>query len=182
MGKQSQQQQRQSQAQPVGESRVFVLSPGYRQFGAFQALVDAEGWMRVFFAVYADPDNPRSRPQEAWESLLRAMPHGAAVRFLLSWWPEQTQRLAFVENLRAWPNPEQEARKTLRDGLLAAALYSPLPFERRVVLEFRLPPKEELAQWLVGIPDMLSAFGLTCQPLSQKDIEAMASHVFNPEV
>ena len=171
-----------AQPEPVGHSKVFVRPLGYRQFGPFTALVDAQGWMRVLFRVQADPDNPRVRPQDAWRALLQALPHNATVRFLLSWWPEETQRLAFVEHMQRWPEQEHPERKGLYEALLAAAVHTPLPFDRTLVLEFILPPQEQQAQWLLGVPELLVGYGLNAAPMTPEDIEALAQRVFNPEV
>ena len=168
--------------QPVGHSAVFVRPLGYRQFGPFNALVDAQGWMRVLFRVQADPDNPRVRPKDAWRALLQSLPYNATVRFLLSWWPEETQRMAFVQGMTQWPQPEQPVRKALYEGLLNTAMHLPLPFERQLVLEFRVPPQEAQAQWLLGVPGLLATYGVLCEPLSPKDIEIFAQRVLNPEV
>ena len=166
----------------IGHSKVFVRPLGYRQFGPFTALVDAQGWMRVPFRVQADPDNPRVRPKEAWRALLKSLPYNAAVRFLLSWWPEETQRMAFVQGMEQWPQPEQPMRKALYEGLLDTAMHLPLPFERQLVLEFQVPPQETQAQWLLGAPGLLATYGVLCEPLSPKDIEDFAQRVLNLEV
>jgi len=170
-----------TQAQ-VGHSKIFVRPLGYRRFGPFTALVDARGWMRVLFRVQADPDNPRVRPQEAWQALLKALPHNATVRFLLSWWPEEAQRLAFVEHARTWPEQDHPERKKLYEALLDTAVHTPLPFDRTLILEFSLPPQEQQAQWLLGIPELLAGYGLTCTPVSPEGVEKLAERVFNPEV
>jgi len=166
----------------VGHSKVFVRPLGYRKFGAFSALVDADGWMRVLFRVQADPDNPRVRPKDAWRALLKSLPYNASVRFLLSWWPEETQRLAFVQGMEQWPKPGHPVRKVLYEGLLDTAMHLPLPFERKLVLEFRVPPQEAQAQWLLGLPGLLASYGVICEPMMPEEIEALARRVLNPEV
>jgi len=166
----------------VGSSKVFVQALGYREIPPFTALVDVEGAMRVFFRIEADPDSPRTRPRDAWRTLLAALPVGAEMRFLLSWWPEEKQRLAFVQNMDKWALPDTfPKRKQMFEALRDMAYNSPLPFARSLVLEFRLL-NAQLVQWLTGIPELLAGYGLVCTPMDKEEIEKLASRVFNPEV
>lgn len=167
----------------VGASKVFVRGVGFRQFGPFEAaLVDPMGMIRVLCLLEADPDNPRARPKAAWEALLKALPYGVTTRFLLSWWPDETQRAAFVNNMDKWPKQTSPRREALFEGLLATAVHTDLPFARTLVVEFRLPPIDTQAQWLLGVPEMLAEYGVKCSPLTKAEIEVLASRVLNPEV
>ncbi len=84
--------------------------------------------------------------------------------------------------MQHWPEQKHPERKGLYEALLAAAVHTPLPFDRALVLEFVLPPQEQQAQWLLGVPELLAGYGLAVTPMTPEDIEALARRVFNPEV
>lgn len=167
----------------IGDSRALVQALGWRQVGPFQALVPRDGGLRVFFTVVADPDDPRTRPREAWQALLQALPIGARVRFLLAWWPDEQGRAALVRHMQTWPAAQSEhpLRAALHRGLVETLLHAPLPFRRALLLEFHLAD-ERHGDWLLGVPGLLAEYGIQARPASRDEVEAWARFVFNPEV
>jgi len=62
--------------QTIGSTRTFVLAKGFAQVGAHTALIGEDDTSRLFAELYADPDRPDVRPQEAYQAVLSSMQPG----------------------------------------------------------------------------------------------------------
>jgi hypothetical protein len=164
---------------PVGFSQEFVLARGLRQIDDLWALVGDDGSLRVFAEVTADPDRPDVRPHEAYQVLLSSMQPGWTVRVLQIFWPDPSPRQAFQEQAKTW-NVDGEGLCLLHQSLLLYTQESPLPFNRRTILEYVLPPGEEGLSWWQGIEGWWYTFGLRVVPLGGNEIQQLAHWIFNP--
>lgn len=177
---------RTAHGEPIGDTRAFVLPLRWeRDEGAgMDALVARDGSRRYFFEVEADPDDPRVRVVEAWGALLRALPHGSGVRFLEVVSADPAERDEFVRRAEAsWPRPEHPERRRMKAALLDFLASTPLPFRRRVILEFLLPPGAAAAsEFLTGVPGLLAGYGVTARPLGRDEVETLARMLFHPDV
>jgi len=81
--------------QTIGSTRTFVLAKGFTQAGAHAALIGEDDTSRLFAELYADPDRPDVRPQEAYQSILSSMQPGWTLRLLQLFWPDPEPRLEF---------------------------------------------------------------------------------------
>jgi hypothetical protein len=133
--------------QVIGTTRTFVLAKGFTQLGSRAALIGEDDTRRLFAEVYADPDRPEVRPQEAYQAVLSSMQPGWTLRLLQLFWPDPEPRLAFQEQAQKWKAPSVEGLDILHQGLLLEIQEYPLPFVRRSVLEFVLPGDEGIAWW-----------------------------------
>ena len=68
--------------QTIGSTRDFVLAKGFTQVGTHAALIGEDGTRRLFAEIYADPDRPEVRPQEAYQAILSSMQPGWTLRLL----------------------------------------------------------------------------------------------------
>jgi len=50
----------------VGVSHQFVLARGLTEISGYAVLVGVDNTKRLFAELYADPDRPEVRPQEAY--------------------------------------------------------------------------------------------------------------------
>ena len=177
---------RRSLGDAVGDTRTFVLPLRWERDGAvgMDALIARDGSRRYFFEVEADPDDPRVRVEEAWRTLLAALPHAAGVRFLEVTAAEPTDRETFVRRVEeAWPRPEHPERARWKKALIDFLATTPLPFRRRVILEFLFPPGvAAAAEFLMGVPGLLAGYGVTARPLGRDEVETLARMFFRPEV
>ena len=167
--------------QTVGSTRAFVLAKGFTQVGNHAALIGEDDTCRLFAEVYADPDRPEARPQEASKAILSSMQPGWMLRLLQLFWPDPQPRLAFQKQVEQWKSPDSEGLDILHQGLLLAVQEAPLPFVRRTVLEFVLPGEEGIAWWM-GLGGLCAGFGLKVRYLDQKGIEGLARRALNPEL
>lgn len=165
----------------VGSTHPFVLSKGITRIGNYAALVGEDDSKRLFAALYADPDRPDARPQEAYQALLSSMQPGWTLRLLQLFWPDAAPRLAFQENVERWATPAGEGLAILSEGLSLAIQEQPLPYTRRTILEFVFPGEEGLAWW-EGIGGMCVSFGVRFSPLSFEEIQTLISRTLNPNL
>ena len=165
----------------VGTTHVFVLSKGMCQVGTHTALIGDDDTRRLFAELYADPDRPEVRPQEAYQAILSSMQPGWSLRILQLFWPDPDPRLEFQQQLQNWDSPTSEGLDILDQGLLLAVQQYSLPFVRRTVLEFVLPGDQGLAWW-EGLSGVCGSFGIRIRYLSQSDIESLTRWIFNPNL
>ena len=169
------------QEQTVGSTRTFVLGKGFTQAGAHAALIGEDDTLRVFAELYADPDRPEVRPQEAYQAILSSMQPGWTLRLLQLFWPDPEPRLAFQRQVQSWKLPEVEGLDILQQGLLLATEEYSLPFVKRTVLEYVLPGDEGQAWW-EGLTGLCAGFGLRVRYLDQAEIETLTRWVLNPNL
>lgn len=165
----------------VGTTHEFVLSKGFGQIGNHWALIGEDDTKRLFVEVYADPDRPDVRPQEAYSAILSSMQPGWTLRLLQLFWPDPEPRLAFHKQVQRRQKPETEGLDILHQGLLLAVQEYPLPFVRRTVLEFVLPGDEGIAWW-EGLTGLCAGFGLRIRYLDQSAIQELTRWVLNPSL
>jgi len=167
--------------QTVGSTRTFVLAKGFTQVGNHAALIGEDDTRRLFAELYADPDRPEVRPQEAYQAVLSSMQPGWILRLLQLFWPDPEPRLAFQEHVKDYKQRGAEGLDILHQGLLLAIEEYPLPFVRRTVLEFVLPGDEGIAWW-DGLQGLCIGFGLRICYLDQAAIETLARWILNPSL
>jgi hypothetical protein len=167
--------------QVVGSTRTFVLTKGFTQVNGHAVLIGEDDTRRLFTELYADPDRPEVRPQEAFQAILSSMQPGWSIRILQLFWPDPQPRLAFQQQLQDWGIPSNEGLDILFQGLSLAVQQYPLPFVRRTVLEFVLPGDEGIAWW-EGLGGLCASFGIRVRYLNQGDIELLARWVLNPDL
>lgn len=165
--------------QIVGSTRTFVLAKGFTQVGNHAALISEDDTRRLFAELYADPDRPEVRPQEAYQALLSSMQPGWTLRLLQLFWPDPEPRLGFQKQVQGWNTPVTEGLDILHQGLYLAVQEYPLPFVRRTVLEFVLPGEEGIAWW-EGLAGLCAGFGLRVRYLDQAAIEELTRWILNP--
>ncbi len=165
----------------VGSTRTFVVAKGFTVVGAHAALIGEDDTRRLLAELYADPDRPDVRPQEAYQAILSSMQPGWALRLLQLFWPDAEPRLAFQRNAEHWMSSDSDGLDILRRGLLLATEEFSLPFTRRTILEFVQPGTEGLAWW-DGLAGLCAGFGLHLQYLNQAQIEGLTRWVFNPNL
>jgi hypothetical protein len=167
--------------QIVGSTRTFVLTKGFTQVKGHAALIGDDDSRRLFAELYADPDRPEVRPQEAYRVILSSMQPGWILRLMQLFWPDPGPRLVFQRQVQSWKKSEVEGLDLLHEGLLLAIQQYPLPFDRRTVLEFVLPGDEGIAWW-EGLSGVCAGFGLQVNYLDQLDIEKLTRWVLNPNL
>ena len=165
--------------QTIGSTRTFVLAKGFTQVGNHAALIGEDDTKRLFAEVYADPDRPDVRPQEAYKAILSSMQPGWTLRVLQLFWPDPEPRLEFQKQVQRWNTPGTEGLDILYQGLSLAAQEYPLPFVRRTVLEFVLPGDEGIAWW-EGLIGLCAGFGLRAHYLDLIALEGLARWTLNP--
>jgi hypothetical protein len=172
----------------LGRTQDFVLAQGFQEVGGFTALLGQDGDRRLLAEVFADPDRPEARPQEAYRELLSSLAPGWTVRLLQVTWPDPEPRQEFLTQVATWEGGEaaelqpKEALETLRQGLRLYLEAFPLPYRRRTLLEFVLPPGDEALGWWGGVAGSLRRYGLLLVPLGQEEILGLARHLLNPEL
>lgn len=166
----------------VGKTQDFVLGQGFQEVGGFTALLARDGSQRLLAELFADPDRPEARPQEAYRELLASLAPGWTVRLLQVTWPDPQPRQAFLTQVEAWEGDGGGGLQTLRQGLGLFLDGFPLPYRRRTLLEFVLPPGVEGPGWWGGVGGMLERYGLILTPLGQEEVQALARHLLNPEL
>ena len=88
--------------QTVGSTRAFVLAKGFTQVGNHAALIGEDDTRRLFAEIFADPDRPEARPQEAYKAILSSMQPGWTLRLLQLFWPDPEPRLEFQKQVEWW--------------------------------------------------------------------------------
>ena len=167
--------------QVVGSTRTFVLTKGFVQVGKHAALLGEDDTRRLFIELYADPDRPEVRPQEAYQAILSSMQPGWSIRGLQIFWPDPEPRLEFLKQVQTWQAPSNEGLDILYQGLLLTIQEYPLPFVRRTILEFVLPGDEGIAWW-EGLSGHCNSFAIRVRYLNQADIESLAHWILNPDL
>jgi hypothetical protein len=167
--------------QTIGSTRSFVLAKGFTQAGQHAALIGEDDTRRLFAELYADPDRPDVRPQEAYQAILSSMQPGLTLRLLQLFWPDPEPRLEFQKQVQSWKKSNAEGLDILHQGVLLAVQEYPLPFVRRTILEFVLPGNEGLAWW-EGLSGLCAGFGLRVGYLDQAAIEGLTRWVLNPNL
>lgn len=167
--------------QTIGSTRTFVLAKGFAQVGAHTALMGEDDTRRLFAEVYADPDRPDVRPQEAYQAVLSSMQPGWTLRLLQLFWPDPEPRLEFQNQIKKWTSHDTEGLDILHQGLLLAVQEYALPFVRRTVLEFVLPGDEGIAWW-EGLTGLCAGFGLKIRYLDRSAVEGLTRWVLNPNL
>ena len=162
----------------VGVSHQFVLARGLTEIGRQSTLVGEDDTKRLFAELYADPDRPEVRPQEAYQAMLSSMQPGWSLRLLQLFWPDPVPRLAFQGQVEKWGEPTVEGLDILFQGLSMSVQEQPLPYNRRTILEFVLPSDEGVAWW-EGLSGLCLGFGLRFSTLSSEDIVVLARKVMN---
>ena len=165
----------------VGSTRTFVLAKGFTQAGNHAALVGDDDSKRLFAELFADPDRPEVRPQEAYQAMLTSIQPGWTLRLLQVFWPDPEPRVEFQLHVKNWKQPEGDGLDILQQGLILATQEYPLPFVRRTILEFVLPGDEGLAWW-EGLTGLCAGFGLRVGYLEQAGIEELTRWVLNPNL
>lgn len=164
--------------QLVGVSHQFVLARGLTELGGHAALLGDDDTKRLFAELYADPDRPEVRPQEAYQAILSSMQPGWTLRLLQLFWPDPTPRLTFQEQVEKWGVPAEEGLDILFRGMSMSIQEQPLPYIRRTILEFVLPGDDGVAWW-EGLSGLCLGFGLRFSTLSSEDIVVLARKVIN---
>lgn len=167
--------------QTIGSTRTFVLAKGFTQVGSRAVLIGEDDTPRLFAELYADPDRPEVRPQEAYLAILSSMQPGWTLRLMQLFWPDPEPRLAFQDQVQQWKAPGVEGLDILHQGLLLAIQEYPLPFVRRTVLEFVMPGDEGVAWW-EGLSGLCAGFGLRVHYLDQAAVEGLTRWVLNPNL
>jgi hypothetical protein len=167
--------------QTVGSTRTFVISRGFVQAGTHPALIGEDDTRRLFAELFADPDRPEVRPQEAWQAILTSMQPGWTLRLMQLFWPDPEPRQAFQRQVQGWKILAVEGLDILQQGLILATQEYPLPFVRRTVLEFVLPGEEGTAWW-EGLTGLCAGFGIRINYLEQAELEALTRWVLNPNL
>ncbi len=167
--------------QIIGSTRTFVLAKGFTQAGAHAALMGEDDTKRLFAELYADPDRPEVRPQEAYQAILSSMQPGWTLRLLQLFWPDPQSRLEFQKQVQNWNPPQTEGLDILYQGLLLAVREYPLPFVRRTVLEFVMPG-DEGAAWWDGLTGLCAGFGLKIHYLEKVEMEQLTYWILNPNL
>lgn len=165
----------------VGSTRTFVISRGFVQAGNHAALLGEDDTKRLFAELFADPDRPEVRPQEAYQAILSSMQPGWILRLLQLFWPDPEPRVTFQRQAKGWQIPEVEGLEILHQGLILATQEYPLPFVRRTILEFVLQGEEGIAWW-DGLTGLCAGFGLRVKYLEQGELEALTRWVLNPDL
>jgi len=165
--------------QIIGSTRTFVLARGFTEVGNHAALIGDDDTRRLFAEVYADPDRPEVRPQEAYKSILSSMQPGWTFRLLQLFWPDPEPRVEFQKQVQQWKSPDTEGLDILHQGLSLAIQEYPLPFARRTVLEFVLPGDEGIAWW-EGVSGLCSGFGIRLHYLNHSELEDLTRWIFDP--
>jgi len=164
--------------QSIGSTRAFVLGKGIVQMGSHSALVGEDDTNRLFAELYADPDRPEVRPDEAYQAILSSMQPGWTLRLLQLFWPDPEPRLSFQEKVENWGVPGDEGLDILFQGLSMSIQEQPLPYIRRTILEFIFPGDEGIAWW-DGLGGLCQGFGLLFSPLSGDDVVVLSRRILN---
>ena len=163
----------------VGTTHQFVLVKGFTQVGNHDAVMGADGTKRLFAELFADPDRPDVRPQEAYQAILTSIQPGWTLRLLQTFWPDPEPRLAFQRQAQNWRKPTSDGLDILQQGLLLSTEQFPLPFGRRTILEFVYPGDEGIAWW-EGLGGLCQGFGVRVSYLATQEIQTLIKWIFTP--
>jgi hypothetical protein len=179
----------------VGATQDFVLAGGFQEVGGFTALLARDGSRRLLAEISVDPDRPEARSQEAYSELLASLAPGWTARLLQVTWPDPEPRQAFLAGMESWEVSDPadpgghagqdgpaEVGQALGLGLRLFLEGFPLPFRRRALLEFVLPPGEEALGWWGGAAGVLARHGLELTPLRREEILDLARQLLDPEL
>ena len=86
----------------VGKTQDFVLAQGFQEMGEYMALAARDGSRRLLAEVFADPDRPEARPQEAYREMLASLAPGWTMRLLQVTWPDPAPHQAFLTQIETW--------------------------------------------------------------------------------
>ncbi len=162
----------------VGATRTFVLAKGIVPVGSHAALIGDDDSKRLFAELYADPDRPEVRPQEAYQAILSSMHPGWTLRLLQLFWPDPMPRLVFQEQAEKWDVQAEEGLDILFQGLSMSIQEQPLPYIRRTILEFVFPGDEGIAWW-EGLSGLCQGFGVRFASLSAEEIVVLSGRILN---
>lgn len=165
----------------VGSTRTFVLAKGFTQVGNHIALIGDDDSKRLFAELFADPDRPEVRPQEAYQAMLSSIQPGWTLRLLQVFWPDPAPRVEFQMQAKKWDKPNADGLDILHQGLILATQEYPLPFVRRTILEFVLPGDEGMAWW-EGLTGLCAGFCLRVDYLEQAGVEELTRWILNPNL
>lgn len=165
----------------VGSTRTLVLAKGFTQAGNHAALIGDDDSKRLFAELFADPDRPEVRPQEAYQAMLSSIQPGWTLRLMQVFWPDPEPRITFQRQVQEWKIPKIEGLNILQQGLVLATQEYPLPFVRRTILEFVQPGDEGLAWW-EGLTGLCAGFGIRVSYLEQARIEELTRWILNPNL
>ena len=167
----------------IGRTQGFVLARDLCQIDGLWALTSADGQMRFFMELNADPDRPEVRPDQAYAQLLSSMQPGWTLRLLRVTWPDPAPRQAFREQMADWGEPGTDGLSLLFDGLALFVQSAPLPYERCTILEFSTPEigKPEALAWWQSLPHLLRGYGFQAVFLDGDAILEFARWMFNPK-
>lgn len=166
----------------IGFTQDFVIAQGVIQLDDFHAaIVGADGSKRLFAELFADPDRPEVRPQDAFASILSSMQPGWTIRVLQIFWPDPAPRQVFFNQVYSRPAPEDPGLQILHEGLLIAIQRAALPFVRRTVIEFVLPGEEGLAWW-DGLAGLCAGYGIVVSYIDLQGIRTLARWTLNPSL
>ena len=166
----------------IGSSQSFVLARGLQQVGGYWVLMGEDGRQRLFAELTADTDRLDVRPVDAYQALLSSIQPGWTVRMLQIFWPDPLPRRSFQKEAEGWAKPNSEGLEILREGLLLAIEESSLPFIRRTIIEYVLPPNNEGLAWWGSIPGMCLGYGIEVAFLNSEEIQALAQWILNPSL
>ncbi len=165
----------------VGTTHQFVLVKGFAKIGKHDVLLGADNSKRLFAELFADPDRPEARPQEAYQAILTSMQPGWTIRLLQTFWPDPEPRLVFQRQAQGWQKPASDGLDILHQGLLLSTEQFPLPFGHRTILEFVYPGEEGVAWW-EGLSGLCQGFGVRIHYLTTSDVQTLLKLVFNLEI
>jgi hypothetical protein len=167
----------------IGETKPYVMGKGFVNVGeGFDALLAHNDSKRLFAELEADPDRPEVRPLDAYAALLTSMQPGWTLRFLQIFWPDPLPRQRFQEQVQGWKNPATEGLQILLEGLSLAVEESGLPFIRRTIIEYVLPPNNEGLAWWNSLPQVCMGYGIQMRFLGKDDIQTLAQWLLNPSL
>jgi hypothetical protein len=167
----------------IGETRPYVMGKGFVNVGeGFDALLAHNDSKRLFAELEADPDRPEVRPLDAYAALLTSMQPGWTLRFLQIFWPDPLPRQRFQEQVQGWKSPATEGLQILLEGLSLTVEESGLPFIRRTIIEYVLPPNNEGLAWWSSLPQVCLGYGIQMRFLGKDDIQTLAQWLLNPSL
>ncbi len=166
---------------PTGDTRHFVEAKGFVNAGPFIALVGSDHTTRVFAELNADPDRPDVRPDEAYTAMLTSLRPGWVLRVEQVFWPDQTPRLAFRDQVQTWKANGNDGKAFLRDSLMLSLDETNLPFIRRTLLEFVITDNVSIAWW-ESLASICLPFGVQVKYLGGEDIKLLIRWILNPHL
>lgn len=170
-----------SEQEDIGYTQSFVLAKGFATVDEFDALIGHDNTKRLFAQLYADPDRPEVRPNDAYLSMLSSMQPGWIIRILQIFWPDPLPRQRFFELVQGWPRAKYEGTLILLDGLALAVQQQGIPYTRKTVIEFVHPGPEGIPWWQ-SVPEICATHGVQVKYMTREEIEALSYWIFNPNL